>query len=155
MFRTKRNTLMADPTVQGALIRRLVVYWFVSWLTVIGVIVGITFLLSLFVEGLEFGVTSERLVSKLWFPVILSALVLPLLIRDCLRVSNRFTGPVMRFRRAVKEAANGGHVEPLRIRSGDFWEELCTDFNRMLERLQPSDSATAADSTASDEAKQS
>ena len=56
--------------------------------------------------------------------VIVSLLLLPLVIFDMIRFSNRFVGPLLRLRRSMRQLARGQRVEPLKFRSNDLWQDL-------------------------------
>ncbi len=133
----KRITLIADAKVQGTLVFRLVTYWCFAWLVVIGLAVLVSFIFGATVEGVSVGEVIGRMLSYFWLPVLISIMVLPILIRDCLRLSNRFTGPVLRIRRALKGLADGDPVTPIKLREGDFWQETADDFNRVLQLMRP------------------
>ena len=54
---------------------------------------------------------------------IASFVLLPLVIIDIVRLSNRFTGPLLRMRRSMRALAQGEQVEPLKFRDADFWHD--------------------------------
>ena len=63
-------------------------------------------------------------------------LVLPLIIYDASRVSNRIVGPFARVQRAVRQLAHGDPVTAIRVRNRDlYWEDWIQDFNHMVTRL--------------------
>jgi hypothetical protein len=64
-----------------------------------------------------------------------SLIVLPVVMMDVLRMSNRFAGPVFRLRGALREIAEGRPVQPLNFRDDDFWGELGVEFNHAMARL--------------------
>ena len=72
---------------------------------------------------------------------VLSLLVLPLALLDCLIMSNRYAGPLLQLRRAMKRLAKAESVEPLHVRRRDFLQELVNDFNRAAARLEESNAA--------------
>jgi hypothetical protein len=53
---------------------------------------------------------------------------------DIVRMSNRFVGPVVRLRGALRELAENRPAQPLNFRDDDFWRELATDFNKAAAR---------------------
>jgi hypothetical protein len=67
--------------------------------------------------------------------LLLGSLLLVPIAWDMLSFSNRFAGPVFRMRRILREVAQGGSVEPIRLRPGDFWHGLADDLNAALQRL--------------------
>ena len=145
MSMPKRTSLIADTKVQGTLVFRLIMYWCFAWLVVIGLAVVISSIFGMTVEGVSVWEVVTRMLSYFWLPMLISTMVLPILIRDCLRLSNRFTGPVLRLRRGLKGLANGDQVDPIKLRSGDFWMETAEDFNRVLHLLRPDSDVEAED----------
>ena len=128
-----RRRFFVDPQVQGALILRVVLYWVVCLVTV-----------TLMLLCWRIATGPARLFythfDDMWFhygPVMVaSCILLPLLIVDMVRLSNRFVGPLVRLRRAMRALAQGEHVEPISFRDGDFWLEFAQEFNAVLARVQ-------------------
>ena len=58
-----------------------------------------------------------------------SLLLLPGVIFDLVRLSNRFAGPMFRLRRSMHDLAQGKPVDAVHFRHGDFWQEFADDFN--------------------------
>ena len=83
--------------------------------------------------------------------LVASLLLLPLVMVDVVRFSNRFAGPIVRLRGAMRQFASGRPMEPVHFRDGDLWSELAVDFNRVMERAQDLDEAR--DSAPSDLAR--
>lgn len=71
---------------------------------------------------------------SLFFTCLL--LLMPLVVYDVLRVTNRVVGPVCRLRRELQTLADGGTAQPLSFREGDSWIELAPLFNTVLERVE-------------------
>ena len=70
-------------------------------------------------------------------PALLGALlVLPLVIVDVLRLSNRFVGPIWNLRNALKRTELGDPVPPVPRRPADFWPDLLERVNRLLSQRQ-------------------
>ena len=65
-----------------------------------------------------------------------SLLILPLVVMDLLRLSNRFAGPARRLRNALCELGEGKEVRPLLFRDNDFWQETAAEFNRVNDRIK-------------------
>ena len=124
----RRWQLFVDRRVQGALLARVAIYW-------------LTFLLCVaLLEACWIVVTqgprsSAEMFAFTWAacgPAIVgSLLLLPLVLIDCLRLSNRFVGPVLRLRRAMNGLIDGERIAPVDLRSGDFWFDVAEDFNRL------------------------
>jgi hypothetical protein len=132
-----RSRLFVDWKVQGALVGRVVLYW-------LACLAAIPLCL------LCWQVLSEPMrpfraqLTVLWghlAPAMAASLLLMLpVIFDVVRMSNRFAGPVLRLRRAMRDLAAGLPVEPLRFRRKDFWREFADEFNAVAARVQKSDS---------------
>ena len=75
-------------------------------------------------------------IPKMWFeygPVMVCGLVLlPLVLIDLTRMSNRIVGPIHRLKGALHKLANGEITEPINFRDTDFWKEIAEDFNRVV-----------------------
>ncbi len=127
-----RKQLFVDPKVQGALVLRTVLYWFFCLLTM-----TIALLLWRLLTG------PARLFfwhfDDLWHyygpAAVASLLVLPLVIIDSVRLSNRFAGPLYRLRRDMRRLAAGETVRPIKFRDGDFWAEFADEFNAVAKKM--------------------
>jgi hypothetical protein len=128
-----RKRLFVDHPVQRALMLRAVEYWFCCLLTV-GLAHLVWNLLTTRYESLY-----EYFVDAWDFflpAAIVSALVLPVLMYDILKLSNKFSGPLFRLRRELRRLAAGESVTPIRFRSDDFWLELADEFNATAQRME-------------------
>lgn len=137
----KRKRLFVDPKVQGWLIAKVVLYWIVCLITIVLMLLVwriITGPARMFYTHLD----------AMWFhfgpALIASFLLLPMVITDIIRFSNRFVGPILRLKRSMGRLARGEEVEPLEFREGDFWQEFAADFNAIRLRLQLSAAASNA-----------
>ncbi len=127
-----RKQLFVDRKVQGALVIRAVGYWLFCLLTM-----SLALLLWRLWTGparlfyLQF--------DEMWHwygpAAIASLLVLPLVVIDIVRLSNRFAGPLYRLRREMRKLANGEPVRAIKFRDGDFWMEFADEFNAVAKRL--------------------
>jgi hypothetical protein len=133
-YHAQRKQLFVDKQVQGVLLARVVLYWAFCLITVV---------LLLLCWRILTGPSRDLHVhlDYLWFhyrPILIAAAVLlPMLVLDTLRLSNRFAGPMMRLKRGLKRLADGHpDVAPIHFRKGDFWHEYADEFNRVLQRMQ-------------------
>ncbi len=128
-----RKQLFVDPKVQGALVYRVILYWVFCLIAM-----GLMLLCGRILTG------PARLFythfDDMWFfhgsALVASLLLLPLVVIDIIRLSNRFTGPLLRLRRSMRALASGEHVEPLYFREGDFWKDFADEFNQVVARVQ-------------------
>jgi hypothetical protein len=144
-----RKRLFVDPRVQGALVMRVIVYWLLCLITITLMLLCWRILTGparMFYTHFD----------DMWFfygpAAIASLLLLPLVVMDVLRLSNRFAGPMLRLRRAMRDLARGQPVEPIEFRGGDFWQDFAQDFNAVAARVQgfPNAEPSDADLPASD-----
>lgn len=151
MSKHLRVRSFVDRNVQGRLLRLFIRSWVLSILAVGGLtVIGWLYItpgISGFVGPNSFVVTV--------LPMVLIAMgaslcVLPLLLWDMVRASHRFAGPLFRFRRHLREAADGGPLVPLHFRDGDDWPDLAEAFNDLIARIQSEQHELAAAAGESD-----
>jgi hypothetical protein len=150
----RRRKLFVEPRMQGLLIFKVLLYWVNGFLT-IGLLVAAW---SVFKDMPR---TSTELFANMWGSVgpalVASLFLLPLIVMDCIRWSNRYAGPMVRLHGALRQLADGQDVDPLTFRKGDLWCEMAEQFNRIAARLEdgPVDHAgkVASDSGSSEEAE--
>lgn len=133
-----RKKSFVDAEVQGALLLRLAGHW---CLFVAANCIAFAFWEVLIERSASVEQTASPLLSALVPCLITSAALLPAFLYDTVRLSNRFAGPVMRLRKALRDLAEGRPIEPLKFRKGDFWASAADDFNAAIRRM----SADAAD----------
>ncbi len=143
MANTKRKKQYVDPKVQGALIRQTIFHWTLILIATLFLV----FLLQVLTGG-PMKPWSYHL-SQVWsryapFIVALVA-VIPPVVYDSLRLSNRFVGPVYRLRNAMHALAKGEPAQPIHFRKGDFWHDLADDYNLVLEQIQANSPKGEAD----------
>ena len=92
--------------------------------------------------------TSTELFNNMWSSVgpalVASLFLLPLIVMDCIRWSNRYAGPMVRLHESLQELADGRSVAPLTFRKGDLWFEMAAQFNRISARLSELEALRAA-----------
>lgn len=130
MISPRRSTRLTDMEVQGMLLRRSIAHW----LSFIGVI-GLS--LAFWNYRLDFPDASFREIVSNCVLRFLPALILapPLVLFylwDTTRLSNRFTGPVRRLRRALRDVSQGRNAPSLKFRKNDYWQELAIHFNAIF-----------------------
>jgi hypothetical protein len=128
-----RKQFFVDPRVQGGLVWRLILYWMLCLAATTTILLCwrmITGPARVFYTHFD----------DMWFhygpALIVSLLLLPLVIVDVIRYSNRFAGPMLRLRRSMRDLARGEHVEPLHFRNGDFWHDFAEEFNAVAARVE-------------------
>jgi hypothetical protein len=134
MSKKLRKQFFVDPTVQGAIVRRLMIHWLVVFavlfvfLVVMQVLVGGPF------KPLSHHINTigER------YGLLLACLtcLLPVFAYDAIKLSHRFAGPMVSFRQALHQVANGENIDPIHFRKNDFWKPLTDDLNRIAAELK-------------------
>jgi hypothetical protein len=128
----RRGGELADRSVQGKLLFHISVHWCAFLVA--------TTAFMIFVEMMSGN--PQDAFSSLWdkhMATLLALLVLgPIFVRDLVRFSDRFAGPIVRLRREMKKLAAGEAVAPLQFREDDFWTELADDFSVIANQLQSS-----------------
>lgn len=71
------------------------------------------------------------------FPIVAAfLLMLPVVIRDLTKMTNRFTGPVFRLRRAMRDLKEGKFHGELSFRDNDYWQEMAEEFNQIAKQME-------------------
>lgn len=139
-----RKRLFVDPEVQGQLVLRVTLYWVTCLITI-----ALMVMCWRIVNGPAR--PFYRHLDDMWFhlgPALLaSLLLLPMVIVDVIRVSNRFVGPLLRLRRSLRGLARGEEVDPIRFRQGDFWQGFADEFNSLITRIKELEIAAYRNST--------
>lgn len=133
MKRHSRNRLFIDPQIQGMLMVRCLGYWAAMLMTV--TVLLITFR-SMSGPAKIFYEHFDELWAQYQLPFIATVFLLPLVLLDIAKLSNRFVGPMVRLRRALREMANGEPIRLIHFRAGDYWSEVADEFNAVATRVQ-------------------
>jgi len=138
----KRRVYFVDKKVQGALLIRAARYWLLS-VTVVGTLTVLGWMFVSPGMGVLIQLREQLpfLLGGLFVALAVSMIVLPVILYDLARLTNRFAGPMLRLRRAMQQAAAGEQVEAVHFRDHDYWQELADAFNELNERLQSQEKA--------------
>lgn len=134
-----RSRFFIDSPVQMMLVGRVLFHWLIFF--------GLFFLTLLTIEYFlrDPGVTLldcvSNIRSKHSVVIVLSIALLPVFLYDTIKMSNRFVGPIYRFRKNLKSLAEGKAVEEMSFRTKDFWADLSSDFNQVAKRLNQQSNA--------------
>jgi hypothetical protein len=128
-----RKQIFVDAKVQGTLVLRVAIYWVFCLLTL-----ALTLLCWRILTGPARMFYTHF--DDMWYyygsALAASFLLLPIVLFDVVRVSNRFAGPLVRLRRSMRALARGEEVQPIHFRDSDFWQEFADEFNTIAARLQ-------------------
>ncbi len=133
MTTRKRTQLFVDRKVQGELMQRTIMYWLFCLLALSLMVLCWRIL----TQPVQLSSEHFREMWQFYGPaVIASLLLLPIVVVDIIRMSNRFAGPLHRLRREMSRLANGEHAEPIYFRENDYWADFADDYNKILAQLQ-------------------
>ena len=136
-MRVPRRTIFVDHEVQGVLVWRMLLYWNFFVISIPLVLLARELFI---VPGADWADALRGMASRYSPVLFVSLLLLPVVLLDLVRTSNRMTGPILRLRQALKDVADGRPAKPLNFREQDFWRELAVDFNRAAARAASSPS---------------
>ena len=132
MSRPKRGRKYIDKPIQGTLLRRLIAHWVIFVIA----FCAVSATLQILLDPLQpIGEKLAECRNNFATFVVVSLVLVPIFVYDSIKLSHRFVGPMVRFRSAVRELADGENPRPVTLRAGDFWQEFATDFNRMMTRF--------------------
>ncbi|MCA9196589.1 MAG: hypothetical protein KDA87_03590 [Planctomycetales bacterium] len=142
MARKQRSQKYVDSAVQGFLARRIITHWFVFFLASTVSIVALEFFMG--DPNRSIGGHLAAAISQHAFFFLLMVGLVPSFVYDTIKVSHRFSGPMLRFRTELRKLADGQEVQQLSFRDNDFWKELSADFNRLSEKLKSQSDQTTS-----------
>ncbi len=128
----RRSNLLVSDEVQLSLLMRVTLHWA---LFLVANCAALVIWLTLF--DMPTASNAERLKEflRICIPMLIcSLLVVPLFIYDISKLSNQFAGPVLKMRRSLTAFIEGGKVELIQLRRGDFWQKFASDFNTLISR---------------------
>lgn len=143
MTKDNRSNIWIDDKIQGALVRRLVIYWVVAWASILGLTLLATSSYSLILSEFSAGEVLRQTLGVLSLPLLMSVVILPIVIRDYARLSHRFCGPMMKFQIAIEQLAEGKTPDRIVLRDNDYWQELADNLNRFVASHASSNEAVA------------
>lgn len=144
----KRWRVFADTRIQGLLCLRLALYWFVCQSSIVFTILA----MSSFFEGTQDGSSAVSL--HFIVPALtVSTLMFPVFLFDILVFSNRFAGPMVNFRRKMKQLVENETCEKIAFRKGDYYMDLAEHFNQVQELIKPQSPTPAEDLATQDSAR--
>ncbi len=129
----KRNLIHRD--IQVRLIRQLLVHWLLFILAACAAAVLIQMLMNPLQSQ---DAWKFQLRVTLASFLLVSICLVPFFVRDSLKVSNRFVGPILRLQSFVQNVTFGDKKE-IHFRKMDDWQSLANDLNAMIQRLRSAD----------------
>lgn len=130
----RRKKLLVDPQVQWPLLGRIAFHWGAA------VVASLAFLSVMQVFSSTEQMTVSEHAAKMWdsYGVLIVVLgtLSPVFLYDTLKLSHRFAGPMVSFRRSLKDLSEGKEIEPMKFRKGDHWVEMAEHLNKIASELQ-------------------
>jgi hypothetical protein len=132
----QRKRQFIDSRVQGALVIQVLRQWLLFFLATFVLLLGIELMFGeqSWTLGEHLGALWERC-GVLYLAILV---MLPAFLRDTVKLSHRFVGPVIRVRNELNRLADGHVVEPIRLRKRDYWQDLADAANRLIEAAEAS-----------------
>ena len=127
----QRKKLFVDREVQSAILWRVVLYWF-SCIAFFTLIIGCYECLArpdqMFYEH-------ALPIFRRYAPVYLALLfLLPFLLFDAIKFSNRFCGPLRRVVDELDSFSESGTMRSLKFRDNDYWQSLADSVAKALNK---------------------
>ena len=134
MSQSQRSRILVDPKVQWSIAGRILCHWSLFLVCLISISAMVQIMGS---AGQQPFAETWRTAALAQVPILgVMLMLLPVFLRDTLKMSNRFAGPMYRLRIALRSMANNEIVTSINFRSGDFWQEAAKDFNTVLGHLE-------------------
>lgn len=131
--RIKRKQLFVDPRVQGAILFRATMNWLCCMVTIVSLVLCWRMLVG---PARPAHLQLEELWAQSGPALIITLLILPFVMYDMGRLTNRFAGPLFRLRNSMRCLARGEKVEPVHFRENDFWPEIAEEFNALIVKIE-------------------
>ncbi len=131
---SKRSRILVDPTVQWSIAGRIASHWLLllTCLITINMMVGV--LTSVGQTSFADAIKRAAMLETRTLGVML--LLMPVFLRDTLKLSNRFAGPMYRLRMALKSMTRDEDPGNIKFRNGDFWLDAADDFNTVRSKYE-------------------
>ncbi len=86
-------------------------------------------------DSAPFAETAVAALSSQLSLLAVMVILMPAFLRDTLKLSNRFAGPMFRLRTVLAEMAKGNEGTKIKFRAGDFWLPVADDFNTVIDQI--------------------
>ncbi len=127
-----RQQVWIDRHVQGVLVGRVLLYW-----SGILIYFGLSIGCYHWWQNPEWTLTEHlgAMVEQVLPCLPTLVLLLPLVIFDIVRLSNRFAGPIFRLRHHLTELSQNSQISPLNFRDEDYWQQLAEPINLLQQKM--------------------
>lgn len=133
MSQQRRKRILVDHQVQRSLLLRIVGHW------VAAAVASLAFLTVMQVFGAAEQLTLGEHAALLWEKygvlVVVVGTLTPVFLYDTLKLSHRFAGPMVSFRKALADLAKGESIQPIDFRQDDFWKDIAENLNSVAAKM--------------------
>lgn len=126
MSKLQRRRILVDRPLQTAVILRTTLYWALGTFAQVAMVLYFALITASRQDFVEW---SPQLWWQLQISLMASAVLLPIILLDVVRLSHRWVGPIVRLRNSLKSLGRGEPITEIRFRDGDFWQDLAGDLN--------------------------
>lgn len=131
---SQRSRILVDPQVQWSIAGRILCHWALFAVCLVSISAMVRIMSA---AGDQPFAEAWRSAARAQVPLLgVMFLLLPVFLRDTLKLSNRFAGPMYRLRTALRSLAEKEPAHAINFRTGDFWQEAAADFNIVVDELQ-------------------
>lgn len=130
----KRKQLVIEPAIQYSLIRQLLAQWGLHLLSTLVLMTILQVLLGGFFHPWSYHL--ERIWPTLASLTLALFCLLPVFVMQSLKLSNRFAGPIHRFRRELRRLGDGAPYREVKFRENDFWQEISGEFESAVQAVR-------------------
>lgn len=128
----QRSRLFVDRRLQGGIVLRILLHWLTF--VACGTLLGAT--LRWLTHPTEPLTIQIREMFAAFGPYLVAMIALvPVFVLDTIKLTNRFAGPFVRFRRHIRQLLNDQSPGPIKFRDGDYWRETEEDLNALMTAL--------------------
>jgi signal transduction histidine kinase len=129
----RRRKILVDKKTQRALAVRMIFHCLI-FMVAGGLMASVhQYLSNPFKDRAEL---FSNLTSSFYAYACAFLVLLPALVYDSLKLSNRVVGPICRLRDTMKRLAQGEDVEPMKFRPRDYWQDVPPVFNQLADRVR-------------------
>lgn len=130
----KRKQLVIEPVIQYSLIKQLLQQWCLHLVATLLLLTMLQVLLGGFFHPWQ--IHAQKLWPTLASFTVSLLFLLPVYVMNSLKLSNRFAGPIHRFRRELRSLAQGRPYQELKFRDSDYWTEMADELDAAIAAIR-------------------
>ena len=134
-----RKAIFVSGPIQGRLTTRIGLYWVLYHFVLWHALFAYRYVEFRMANRLP-DVTFRELYGEFvlhYYPIVLCAItMLPIFIIDLVRLTHKIAGPIVQFQKRLKQMTAGEAVQRVRLRKGDFMQELESALNEYIDHYE-------------------